>query len=410
VAARPSAFGYMASRPPSAMAARPPSAVRHATIQKMSHLSVPGAGKFANLAQDGLSECSTAPSSRLPSPLPRSPPLRRAGEQQVGRWAAPALPMRRSSSAGAVVDQAWAEPGAEATPGALGKSTLLRTMGDVVSTKVGSGIRALSATGQKIVRRPAVFKGFLSTRDRHQRRVRALEALVEHLGSGMPLQELLGRLTRDLVIPGGEAAFTNQEVEAATRKALAAAAAPAAETLASGRKAAADAAALVVKAIGFLTDFSELSFDEAFGQLLWRFRRAEPLQMKAYRKVIDDLDWAAEGKLLQSVEEVFRKLTVGKGGRMGGKQWRKVVQFLEANPVIKQRMCNQDAQRLFWYESQLNVTEAPKSISITQFRSVLAQLAECWKMHPYTIFLAVGSHADYIQSAADEDEQPSWQK
>jgi hypothetical protein len=107
VAARPSAFGYMASRPPSAMAARPPSAVRHATIQKMSHHAVPGAGKFANLAQDGLSECSTAPSSRLPSPLPRSPPLRRAGEQQVGRWAAPALPMRRSSSAGAVVAQAF---------------------------------------------------------------------------------------------------------------------------------------------------------------------------------------------------------------------------------------------------------------------------------------------------------------
>jgi len=286
--------------------------------------------------------------------------------------------------------------------------------------QVCSGLRQLSSTPSKIVKRRSLLKGFAAASDWQKRRLRALESLIESMDPGLPLPELMCRLTRGLVLPSSEKMFAKEDVISASymtqalESGLVRTASDSSSSDSSppnsGRPNAADTSALAAKVLRLLAESAELEFDEVLGQLIFRHRRTEALST-AHKKVIHDLDWATKAGneatapgLLDSVEETFRSLAKGPGGRMNSMQWRKVIHLIQANPVLKARMRHEDADRLFWSETHQG-GEAQRGVNLLQFRSLLAQLAECWQVHPYTVFLAVGSHVGHLDAEKEEEEE-----
>lgn len=373
------------------------------------------ASPSVSLAASPSGSRSTSPCpSRLPTPPELPLPLKPSKPSMMSLLRSPSAPLvkdansgrPRSSSIGSV-REAWPEAvAAPEEPEAANawNLPLLRSVG-----RVGR----LPA----IVTRPKLFKGWISEKDRQQRRIAALEALIEAMGPGTPLLELVGRLMKDVVLSNGETAFSQADVADAVFQVQQSSMCSSEDTTdrsarsssrssrSSGRSQAGAASASALKAIRIMAEASPLGFDEAFGQLIWRHRRSEALQGRCHRRVVDDLDWATEGGVkagpgvAEAVEKVFRRWA--KEGRMDATRWRKVVQLLEANPVLKARMRHEDPDRLFWSETH-QCGQVQRCITLPQFRSLLAQLAECWQVHPFVIFNAVGSHQQAIVAADEE--------
>merc|ERR1712061_743408 len=95
-----------------------------------------------------------------------------------------------------------------------------------------------------------------------------------------------------------------------------------------------------------LSEQSELPIVELLGQVLFRYRRAEPLQSTRHRATVESAAWVDGIADVSLAEEVYRACTQKCNGRMTRSQWLKIVQLVQRNPVIRQRVRHSDADRV----------------------------------------------------------------
>jgi len=153
----------------------------------------------------------------------------------------------------------------------------------------------------------------------------------------------------------------------------------------------------VLEVLRLLETQSAIPFTDLLGQILWRHRRSGPLQNPPHRTVAENVSWAAGD--LGPVEEVFRAFTLREKGRMRRSEWIQVVQFVQRNPVLRQRVRHCEADRLFYSACSRNRDEN-RTICLSEFLELLLMLVETSGVHPWMVFSAVGCHAERVMALA----------
>lgn len=233
----------------------------------------------------------------------------------------------------------------------------------------------------------------------------ALATVVDSVGSTRPLAELSTTLLRHVLARDGTQAFPPSLVEGVAEDVLAARQKLAQPGTRDLEPAGARATSLVVRLLKGLEQKSPLELGDIVGQILWRHRRA--LRHTRFAKVAEDVSWIAEKDstidVLDMVDGVYRGLTMAEGSsRMMRPQWNKAVKLVLRNPVLGPRINHSDIDRLFYCEThRAGEKTANPTISPSEFKLLLLQLADASGLHPHMVFICVGVHAeDLIKEAS----------
>jgi len=166
-----------------------------------------------------------------------------------------------------------------------------------------------------------------------------------------------------------------------------------------------------VSAVQMLAGQSNMHFHEVAGQILFRHRRSSVIQeRKDFRKVAEDISWVfrqssssdAAGTTKETggkrwVDAVFEHMCVK--GEFRFREWQKVVQLIQRNPILRNRVRLSDTDRLF-YNITHRDNEARSSLnSPREFRELLMCLADACAVHPGMMFYAVGCHDQALAEA-----------
>uniref|UniRef100_A0A7S4RMS0 EF-hand domain-containing protein n=1 Tax=Alexandrium monilatum TaxID=311494 RepID=A0A7S4RMS0_9DINO len=155
-------------------------------------------------------------------------------------------------------------------------------------------------------------------------------------------------------------------------------------------------AAAVLGVLRALVEQCGASLGDVLGQILFRHRRAEPLQGSMHRATTEDASWI-DGH--DDLREVYRACTRKDHGRMRRSQWLKIVQLIQRNPVLRTKVRHADADRLFYSITTRN-KDPNRTISINEFMQLLLMLIETSGLHPWMIFFSVGAHAKQLAAEA----------
>jgi len=159
---------------------------------------------------------------------------------------------------------------------------------------------------------------------------------------------------------------------------------------------------LLVQVLRVLCERCRVPFHEAAGQVLFRNRRADVLRKrKDLRQSSEDLSWIAaaadpaDQAALGGVEGVFRAMCVR--DELRSRQWQKVVQLMQRNPVLASRVRHSDADRLFYEVTHRDVEATHALTSVQKFKELLALLSEAAGVHPAVVFISVGCHGQHLE-------------
>mmetsp|Transcript_103444 Transcript_103444/g.163228 ORF Transcript_103444/g.163228 Transcript_103444/m.163228 type:complete len:457 (-) Transcript_103444:24-1394(-) len=226
-------------------------------------------------------------------------------------------------------------------------------------------------------------------------KMEALEALVlSSCTSGKPMAEILDNLTRHVLKQHGTNAFTASHIAYAEAKVAEESKEEGADFQRVGA---------VLKALRYMAELSGIQFSDVVGQILWRNRRADSLREKPRRKeAVDDVSWVVDcaedpnvaGEVLKALDDVFDVLEGGtKGKGISAKAWHRAAKFVEANPVLKRRVRLTDVDRLWHAATHKPLSDPQTSISRRAFKELLLTWCDAMEVHPWMVFVAVGSHA-----------------
>jgi len=176
------------------------------------------------------------------------------------------------------------------------------------------------------------------------------------------------------------------------------------------------ASGLVAIVVRALQKQSQVEIGDIIGQILWRHRNADSLQDRRFKKVAEKIEWAvaedpnAAPHMIELVDRVFHELTTTAEGRMTSQMWRKVAAFIQANPILNERLRRSDVDRLYYCATHHRGQARSDGISRRTFKSLLVQLASCMEVPPYMVMLAVGSHSERAECRAVnfQDDQPQY--
>lgn len=255
---------------------------------------------------------------------------------------------------------------------------------------------ALSLQRTNESKRPSRRSSLKSKDEINTTKIAALEAfLLSTDMSSKPMAETLDSLTRHVLKHHGTKAFTTAHIAHAEAKL-------AEESKEKGLEF--DLVDAVIKGLGYMAEASGILFSEAVGQILWRNRRAESLREKQRSKdAVDDLSWVADcaedpdvaGDVLKALDDVFDMFEVSHNGKgINVKAWQRVTKFVEANPVLKRRVKLTDVDRLWHAATHKPPADPQISISRRAFKELLLTWCEAMGVHPWMVFVAVGSHAN----------------
>jgi len=152
----------------------------------------------------------------------------------------------------------------------------------------------------------------------------------------------------------------------------------------------------VVQVLNVLVEYSGMTMSDILGQVLFRHRRTEPLQLSQHRATAEDTSWI-DG--FEDIREVYRSCTRKDHGRMRRSQWLKIVQLIQRNPVLRTKVRQSDADRLFYSMTTRN-KDPNRTINVNEFLQLLLMLVETCGLHPWMIFFSVGSHAEHLAAQA----------
>lgn len=161
----------------------------------------------------------------------------------------------------------------------------------------------------------------------------------------------------------------------------------------------------VLAVLGRLAEGSNLQLSDVLGQLLWKHRRSAALQAPRPRATIESIGWVNNEALIRGAEEVYRVLAAGDNGRMHRSGWLKVVNLVQRNPVLRQRVHHGDADRLFHSMTSRNKDEN-RTVNMAEFFQMLLQLVDTTATHPWIVFLAIACHADTIANEIAQKRLP----
>lgn len=161
----------------------------------------------------------------------------------------------------------------------------------------------------------------------------------------------------------------------------------------------------VLAVLSRLAEGSNLQLSDVLGQLLWKHRRSAALQAPRPRATIESIGWVNNEALIRGAEDVFRVLAAGDNGRLRRGGWLKVVNLVQRNPVLRQRVHHGDADRLFHSMTSRNKDEN-RTVSMAEFLQMLLQLVETTATHPWIVFLAIACHADTIANEIAQKRLP----
>lgn len=267
-----------------------------------------------------------------------------------------------------------------------------------------------------------------------------LEVLVNHYNAGRTFQNVAAFLLQQVLLPNGSQAFAEAEIlqrassvaakrmprgmpmsdvrvrlfEAEHREQITALSAVGLGRWARGRLVAADCEGISLRTVLLLETLiclcseSELTFEDALGQVLWKSRCCEPVRKSEhFMTIADDLSWICRSEGDQQIDfakDFFRAITADTGRRMYWRQWVKVGQILQGNPVLSKRIEASDLDRLFYQETRRHPTDKGHCLNRTSFIRCLTILSETMKTHPKVIFVCFASHAEAL--TAELEEQP----
>eukprot|EP00933_Yihiella_yeosuensis_P000196 TRINITY_DN10030_c0_g2_i1.p1 TRINITY_DN10030_c0_g2~~TRINITY_DN10030_c0_g2_i1.p1 ORF type:complete len:938 (-),score=125.51 TRINITY_DN10030_c0_g2_i1:167-2980(-) len=156
---------------------------------------------------------------------------------------------------------------------------------------------------------------------------------------------------------------------------------------------------MIVNVLQRLSRSHNMELTDVMGQVLWRYRRSEVLQQAKHKSAIESPLWVDDESNTRLVADVFKAVTAAEGGRMRRQQWLKICQYIQRNPVLRQRVRHGDADRLFHSMTMRNKDEN-RTISMSEYMTLLLQLTETCGVHPWMVFLAVGCHAEHLTEEA----------
>jgi hypothetical protein len=163
---------------------------------------------------------------------------------------------------------------------------------------------------------------------------------------------------------------------------------------------------LVLMVLRVLAPRYQMHFGEAAAQILYRHRKAEALQDRCHRRAVEDMSWMVPGTLRHradvhmAVEETFRALSVDRSGVLDSRQWHRIVRFMQRkDPDLKFRLKAADCDILF-YTGTHHGGEATVGVTSSEFKALLAELADTIRVHPYQVLKAVGSFSEHLDHQA----------
>jgi len=239
------------------------------------------------------------------------------------------------------------------------------------------------------------------SKDYEAAQLEALDALVLSLDANKTLLDLSRCVCRHVLTHLGVPAFTVEECKLALAAALqenGLEQEPAKEEAAQLR------VELVVQALRSMSGGSSMVFVDVVGQVLWRHRKTDVLQKKKRREVTDDLSWVIPGGIddndkqagqLQVVDEVFDMFCT-ESGRMNNQGWRQIVQLVANSPALADRLNLSDVDRLWYAQTRGASKEILRDISLPDFKALLLALGEAMRVHPWMVFLAIGSYSGRV--------------
>jgi hypothetical protein len=226
----------------------------------------------------------------------------------------------------------------------------------------------------------------------------AFRTLVGALDAGKSLDDLVTNITRHVLTHLGTRAFAADQRKSAIDAALTQQGLLEEPALAAAADERVD---LVVIALRTVCKESGVDFYDVVGQVLWRNRRSDALQKKQHKDTAEDLRWIMPGgtnnndkqaEQLQIVDDVFESLC-GENGRMTSKGWQQILRLVGQSPVLASRVNLSDADRLWYTQVRSNSSkDFQRDINLHDFKTLLLSLGESMKVHPWMVFLAVGSH------------------
>lgn len=148
----------------------------------------------------------------------------------------------------------------------------------------------------------------------------------------------------------------------------------------------------VLQVLRTLVTSCDLAFSDVAGQILWRFRRSEPLQDARYVQAAESARWLLPDAV-EMVDAVFRQCTESEGCRMRRSHWQKVAHLIMKNPVLRGRVHHGNLDRVFY---SMTMRRADRAVGLGDFKRMLLQLAETSQVHPWMIFNAVACHDGHI--------------
>lgn len=151
-----------------------------------------------------------------------------------------------------------------------------------------------------------------------------------------------------------------------------------------------------------LSSDADVPISSILGQVLWKFRGVDGLRSRPdLLKVAESMSWLGdtEGAMenLELVREAFAEITACEGGRMGFRQWVKVVNLLRRNPILQPRLRAGDVDRLFYDAVQVSRSPGVSTLGVGDFVRLMMRIAEVTKVHPSAVFVALVCHMDELR-------------
>lgn len=158
---------------------------------------------------------------------------------------------------------------------------------------------------------------------------------------------------------------------------------------------------LVMLVLRVLAPRYQMNFGEAVGQILYRHRKADVLQERRHRRALEDMRWMVPGnakhraEIHKALEETFETLSIDRNGVLDSRQWHRIARFIQEDPSLKSRLKFTDCDFLF-YTGTHHGGDVTVGLSSSEFKSLLAELADTMQVHPYQIFKAAGAFSEHL--------------
>lgn len=234
------------------------------------------------------------------------------------------------------------------------------------------------------------------------KQIQALDALVASRSGKTDLLEFVVSLLQDVVSRNGDHAFPKEVISETMRvlthlenKEGSTGASQASSHLGIAMSDDLDGKPTqqVLQVLRRLAIQSGMNIREILGQVLWHHRHEEVLKTDRSRSIAKDVSWVTDfvdsgSDVMYHVEEVFTDLTAASGGRMDFRQWQKVVDLAQRNPILRGRVKRYEVDVMFY--SRTKATTEGFTISLRTLKQLLVTLADVMRVHPFMVFLAVG--------------------